>query len=566
MKHSLLFFIALLLLVSQKSFAQNVDITWLPGGEITAQYEDSPVGEDVSKLVDKNSNTKFLSFNPSLWIIFKAPDYYIANSYSFVSGNDAAGRDPKRWTLEGSNNGVTWFLLDSRNNVTFEGRKQTKTFTIADNTKAYKYYKLNILAIGSGTTFQLSEWRLIGTKTEAPTEVFADFTSDPPYFTTVPVSFTNASLNAVTYNWTFEGATPSTSTEANPSVIYNRSGSYLITLEVSDGQNSSVKTQTIDVKQYQDWSSFLPPTVVIDNPNSENPGYLKYLNLVQSKGYESIEEFVQTCCLTIAKELYYTPQEANVANVKKITYKFNEGGHLSYKSGSAPNLEIGFNLNYLDDFSKTHSDKVTADEIYGVLCHEVCHCYQGSPKNAGGYSAGTEHFGFTEGTADLARLLTGGFNPKRYPSPGGSWKDGYTTTAFFYQWITNTYNPDFLKDINKTTKTLSTWSMDAVAKNLFKKSVDDLWTEYQNYLTGNTATNDLKKKNIQLNRIDNSHFFVDNLTIGDEINIYSVDGICVVSGKADDTNFHFDINSCQNGVYIVNVCSVDVNYSRKFVK
>ena len=61
----------------------------------------------------------------------------------------------------------------------------------------------------------------------------------------VPVQFTNQSLNTVTsYQWSFPGGNPSQSTAANPSVIYNNTGMYDVTLIVSDGNTSDTITLT----------------------------------------------------------------------------------------------------------------------------------------------------------------------------------------------------------------------------------------------------------------------------------------------------------------------------------
>jgi len=73
----------------------------------------------------------------------------------------------------------------------------------------------------------------------------ADFYADQ---TTVcfgsTVNFTNLSTSANTYLWTFEGGTPATSTDENPSVVYNTPGVYDVTLEASFGTESVTETKT----------------------------------------------------------------------------------------------------------------------------------------------------------------------------------------------------------------------------------------------------------------------------------------------------------------------------------
>ncbi len=57
------------------------------------------------------------------------------------------------------------------------------------------------------------------------------------------VTFTDASNGNVTsWNWTFEGGNPSSSTERNPVVSYETPGVYDVTLTVSDGEESNTQT------------------------------------------------------------------------------------------------------------------------------------------------------------------------------------------------------------------------------------------------------------------------------------------------------------------------------------
>ena len=56
------------------------------------------------------------------------------------------------------------------------------------------------------------------------------------------VDFTDMSIGNITsWNWTFEGGTPATSTDQNPTVSYDTEGSYGVTLEVSDGTSTDTK-------------------------------------------------------------------------------------------------------------------------------------------------------------------------------------------------------------------------------------------------------------------------------------------------------------------------------------
>ncbi|HRW97000.1 MAG TPA: C25 family cysteine peptidase [Bacteroidales bacterium] len=56
------------------------------------------------------------------------------------------------------------------------------------------------------------------------------------------VAFTDQSTGATSWLWSFPGGTPETSTEQNPLVVYNVAGVYDVTLEISDGTNSTSLT------------------------------------------------------------------------------------------------------------------------------------------------------------------------------------------------------------------------------------------------------------------------------------------------------------------------------------
>ncbi|MFH2143561.1 MAG: N-acetylmuramoyl-L-alanine amidase, partial [Bacteroidota bacterium] len=82
--------------------------------------------------------------------------------------------------------------------------------------------------------------------TDQPPTLNADFFGIP---TTViqggTVSFTDQSTGTPTsWNWSFPGGTPSTSTSQNPSVVYNTVGTYDVSLTVSDGTNSDTETKS----------------------------------------------------------------------------------------------------------------------------------------------------------------------------------------------------------------------------------------------------------------------------------------------------------------------------------
>ncbi len=86
------------------------------------------------------------------------------------------------------------------------------------------------------------------------------------------VEFQSAAVGNVTsWSWTFEGGNPATSTEENPVVEYANIGEYDVTLEVSDGTNTSTITKEyfVTVSQFLGLAEMTSATVnVYPNPNN----------------------------------------------------------------------------------------------------------------------------------------------------------------------------------------------------------------------------------------------------------------------------------------------------------
>ncbi len=85
------------------------------------------------------------------------------SSYTISSANDAPERDPRDWTLSGSNDGVNFVPLDTRSDEFFSSRFQTRQFTLA-GAAAYNIYRLDIHSVAdpaSANSVQISEIELI---------------------------------------------------------------------------------------------------------------------------------------------------------------------------------------------------------------------------------------------------------------------------------------------------------------------------------------------------------------------------------------------------------------------
>lgn len=141
-----------------------------PALVVTARGENAGAGEGIDKLYDNNLNTKWLDASATSWVQFAYNTAQTFSKYDITSGNDAPERDPKNWTLLGSNDGTNWTTLNTQSNQSWTARNQTRSFTFSNST-AYKYYKWNITANQSGSLIQASELKFgTGSSTTYPND------------------------------------------------------------------------------------------------------------------------------------------------------------------------------------------------------------------------------------------------------------------------------------------------------------------------------------------------------------------------------------------------------------
>jgi predicted alpha-1,2-mannosidase len=156
-----------------KAFGVNgANGTAIPGDirgkvtETTASSENTG-GEVASNLVDGSTDTKWLSWNPTAWAQLTLSQPTAITHYAISSANDSPERDPKDWTLQGSNDALAWTDLDKQTGQSFSARFQQNDYQIAP-TAAYKYFRLTITANNGGPLLQLSELLLANDEPAPP--------------------------------------------------------------------------------------------------------------------------------------------------------------------------------------------------------------------------------------------------------------------------------------------------------------------------------------------------------------------------------------------------------------
>lgn len=171
--------------------------------KLTATSENFP-NEGRTKAVDNLLTTKWSSTNvtPSLTINFTTPK--IITYYSITSGNVLGSRDPRDWVIEGSNDGTTFTMLDTKTAQTFASRIQTRYFSFA-NTNAYQYYRFRVTANnGSATLFEVQEMQFLSNSDCVTGNVYKTNAGTP--YPNVPVYIRNYTGTVATTNTDVNGA------------------------------------------------------------------------------------------------------------------------------------------------------------------------------------------------------------------------------------------------------------------------------------------------------------------------------------------------------------------------
>lgn len=472
------------------------DLTAANASQIRVSGENAP-HEDKTKAFDNTADSKWLSFSASAWIAYDLQQAARLSSYSITSANDEARRDPRNWKLEGSNDGSIWVSIDSQSNQTFSQRKLRRVFNISPST-SYKQYRLNIVNNNGANETQLAEMELIGSFDVTPTnetilkngivvnnlsgakDSVKKFRIDVPNGQKNLQIKTNGGTGDADLTVKF-GSTPGTTTgsydcksEGGTNVescvfAAPQVGSYFIHLRgYSAYSGATIVASFESAGCTTNCSNWNKPTVEFINDLS--PGGLKFNQLVPD-----VNSYIATLAENVQKTIYHNASEVPAFSTLELRIeRWNDDPNgVAWKAGDPPRIIVNVNAYHLERIAAAGGN--VAEEVRGVLFHEMTHAYQ--------FSTGTD-LPAIEGLADTVRYLNG-YIPTSFRQPGGSWTDSYKTTAFFFAWIKERKGfPDFPYCFNQQSRPgNSGWTWDkALGACTSGATTSALWNEYQQWL------------------------------------------------------------------------------------
>jgi len=198
-------------------------------------------------------------------------------------------------------------------------------------------------ALNDNTAERNNLWtasNLISTGTDGPGDLcLAQFSSNTQAICLgQTVSFNDNSYHNVTSRtWTFEGGTPATSSDANPTVTYNSSGNFSVTLEVTDGSNNETVVETNYV-------------AVLNNVGEDLPyfeGFEDVTSIPDNENWVTVDENGSSWSLDNTTGATNSSSCAKLANYGNTDGSADELISATIDlSGVDPSDDIVFNFNY----------------------------------------------------------------------------------------------------------------------------------------------------------------------------------------------------------------------------
>ena len=192
------------------------------------------------------------------------------------------------------------------------------------------------------------------------------------------------------------------------------------------------------------------------------------------------EAYISEQARTVLATLYFSPKDS-ITPVRSIYYTLEDKEGISAKGGGNGRVHIFYSTRHVEGSYRGQGDDKVMFETRGVLLHELTHAYQLEPQGIGSYGTNRVFWAFIEGMADAVRVANGGFYGEKDRPKGGNYMDGYRYAGYFFVWIRDNYDPDFLRKFNQSTLHVVPWSFNGAIKHVLgdKYDIDELWEEYQ---------------------------------------------------------------------------------------
>lgn len=217
----------------------------------------------------------------------------------------------------------------------------------------------------------------------------------------------------------------------------------------------------------------------LPNPLPRRPKLLLQIDDLSETGSQDFlaavnaYEVLQSAVATVLSHLYTSTPASHIPGTRSVTLILCSMDGVAYtasKDIDEDHKEIHLSTTYIQKIAS----KRKADEILGVITHEMVHCWQWS-------AHGTASGGLIEGVADWVRLKAG-LAPLHWTKElGGKWDAGYQRTGYFLDYLEGSYGEGSVRKINDSLRK-GKYEEQKFWKALFGEPVERLWEKYQRKL------------------------------------------------------------------------------------
>ncbi len=192
------------------------------------------------------------------------------------------------------------------------------------------------------------------------------------------------------------------------------------------------------------WESYDVGNIVFEDKAPETAGSAIYNSIIPDP-----ESYIAEQARVVLSTLYFSPQDS-ITPVHRIYYTLEDSEGISAKGSGGGNMNIFYSTRHIENSFQDSDTAKVLFETRGVLLHELTHAYQLEPQGIGSYGTNRVFWAFIEGMADAVRVANGGFGPDGRPR-GGNYMDGYRTAGYFFVWLRDNKDPDFIRKFNLST-------------------------------------------------------------------------------------------------------------------
>ncbi|KAK3936768.1 plant basic secretory protein [Diplogelasinospora grovesii] len=212
---------------------------------------------------------------------------------------------------------------------------------------------------------------------------------------------------------------------------------------------------------------FDKPKLRLEIRDLHHAGTAKFLDAVNAS------TLLSRAVANVQRLLYHSPSDSTTycPRTRSVTVILRDMGGVAYTTGTElddDHKEIHFSLGYINGIQGP--PERLADEINGVLTHELVHCYQWNAK-------GTCPGGLVEGIADWVRLRCGLSPPHWRQETTGEWDRGYQHTAYFLDYLEHRFGDGTVRRINEKLR-LQKYDPKLFWTELLGRPVEQLWEDY----------------------------------------------------------------------------------------